>query len=108
MPSLQPPELTTEIDRRLDALLPRNHTEARSLYAAGDSLLQRLPASGRNLTLKQASAVIRTAALINGPNALSLLTGFAGDARVEVQRELIEVWRFFDRGVRQPPASLTT
>jgi hypothetical protein len=40
--------------------------------------------------------VIRTAALINGPRALRLLTGFAGDARAEVQRELIAVWHYFD------------
>jgi hypothetical protein len=97
MPSLQPPELNTEIDRCLDGLLPpRNRTEAMSLYTVGDSLLQRLPTSGRNLTPKQAAAVIRTAALVNGPNALSLLAGFASDARVEVQRELTEVWRYFD------------
>ncbi|MEJ3742845.1 NACHT domain-containing protein [Actinomycetes bacterium KLBMP 9797] len=97
LPSLQPPELLTEIDRRLDSLLPpRNRTEARSLYTVGEPLLHRLTTDGRNLTPKQTAAVIRTAALINGPRALHLLAGFAGDARAEVQRELTEVWRYFD------------
>jgi hypothetical protein len=97
MPSLQPPQLLNEIDRRLDSLLPpRNRTEARSLYTVGEQLLHRLPTSGVSLTSKQAAAVIRTAALINGSRAMGLLAGFANDARAEVQRELTEVWRYFD------------
>jgi hypothetical protein len=97
LPSLQPPGLLTEIDRRLDSLLPpRNRTEARSLYTVGEPLLHRLPTDGKGLTAKQTAAVIRTAALINGPRALHMLNGFTGDARTEVQRELTEVWRYFD------------
>jgi hypothetical protein len=99
LPSLQPPELLAEIDRRVDGLLPpRNRTEARSLFTAGESLLRRLSSNGAGLTPKQAAAVIRTAALINGRNALHLLAGFSSDTRVEVQRELIEAWRYFDPG----------
>ncbi|WIN00329.1 NACHT domain-containing protein [Actinoplanes oblitus] len=97
MPSLEPPELLKEIDRRLDSLLPpRNRIEARSLYTVGEQLLHRLSADGTSLTPKQAVAVIRTAALINGSQALHLIAGYADDARVEVQRELAEVWRYFD------------
>jgi hypothetical protein len=97
LPSLQPPELLTEIGRRLGSLLPpRSRTEARSLYTVGEPLLHQLPTDGRRLTSKQAAAVIRTAALINGPRALNLLAGFTSDTRGEVQRELVEMWRYFD------------
>jgi NACHT conflict system protein/NACHT domain-containing protein len=97
MPSLEPPALLTEIDTALDTLLPpRNRNEARSLYAVGEALLDRLPRDGSHLTGAQAAAIVRTAALINGPRAMKLLARYAADPRVEVQRELVRAWTYFD------------
>lgn len=97
MPSLEPPTLLTEINTALDTMLPpRNRNEARSLYAVGEPLLDRLPADTRKLTEAQAAAVVLTAALINGPRAMTLLARYATDDRLEVQYELVRAWLYFD------------
>ncbi|MEU4240437.1 NACHT domain-containing protein [Actinoplanes sp. NPDC026619] len=96
LPSLEPPELLTAINRRLDGLLPpRSRGESRSLSAVGAPLLRRLPVDPAALTEAQACAVIRTAALVNGAGAVGFLARFAQDARPKVQRELIAAWEYF-------------
>jgi NACHT conflict system protein/NACHT domain-containing protein len=96
LPSLEPPSLLGEIDRRLDGLLPpRSRTESRSLSAVGEPLLRRLPTDPAALTQAQAVAVIRAAALVNGPRAMDVIASFAQDPRRRVQRELIAVWEYF-------------
>jgi hypothetical protein len=72
--------------------------EARSLAAGGEALLPRLGVNPRDLSEAAAAATVRTAALINGPDAWPVLERFAQDPRHEVQRELIKAWRYFDPG----------
>jgi NACHT domain len=94
------PEVTARIDAAVSTLLPpRSRRETRSLALAGDRVLRSLPRSLsdlQELSAAAAAACVRTAALINGPNAIQLLATYAADPRVEVQRELAEVWSYFD------------
>lgn len=97
MPRLEPSELRTRIDVLLDTLLPpRSRSEARSLAAVGEPMLDRLPRDLATLTEAQAAAVVRTVALINGPRALPMLAGYAPDDRSTVTDALVESWPYFD------------
>ncbi|MEV4352585.1 NACHT domain-containing protein [Actinoplanes sp. NPDC049596] len=99
MPSLEPPSLITELLGRLDTMLPpRRESEARSLCMVGEPILHRLPRTLAGLTAAQATAVIDTVVLVNGPAAVPLLAGYASDPRPPVQKLLIEAWRAFDPG----------
>ncbi|TQM79219.1 NACHT domain-containing protein [Saccharothrix saharensis] len=91
------PGLADRLERCLAELLPPRRTlEARSLAAGGEVLLPRLLADPRDLSEAAAAATVRTAALINGPDAWPVLERFARDPRHEVQRELVKAWHYFD------------
>jgi NACHT conflict system protein/NACHT domain-containing protein len=90
-------ELAKRMERSLAALLPpRRVVEARSLAAGGEFLLPSLRQEPTSLSEAAAAATVRTAALINGPEALPVLEKFSRDPRPGVQKELIAAWRYFD------------
>ena len=92
-----PPELRGRIESTLDELVPpRRGREARSLAAGGEAVLHRLPKDLSGLSERSAAATVRVAALIDSPRSLDLLAGYATDPRERVQRELVEVWKYFD------------
>ncbi|WP_176611530.1 NACHT domain-containing NTPase [Actinomadura sp. WMMB 499] len=96
VPSI-PEDLRAELDRCLDELVPpRNEATARSLATAGPPVLARLPRDLMSLSEAAAAAVIQTAWLINGPEALTALSRFANDPRSVVQEELLRAWDYFD------------
>lgn len=89
------------LDERLDVNLgvlvpPRRRRDAESLAAVGDPVLGRLPSTLDGLSETAARAAVRTAALIGGGAALDLLNGYAEDARIDVHRELVQAWQYFD------------
>ncbi len=95
------PALTVELAERVESALaglipPRGTAEARSLAAGGEVLLPRLLGTPADLSEAAAAATVRTAALINGPDAWPVLEKFSGDPRPGVQKELIAAWRYFD------------
>ncbi|MGH3624457.1 MAG: NACHT domain-containing protein [Sciscionella sp.] len=91
------PDVTARIDASLDTILPpRAGRESRTLSLAGDRVLRRLPTSLDGVSEAVGAACVRTAALVNGPAALRLLAGYAPDPRGQIQRELADVWRYFD------------
>jgi hypothetical protein len=91
------PQVTARVDAALGALLPpRSTRESRSLAGAGGRVIGRLPSSLDGLSEAAAAACVRTAALINGPEALRLLAAYAPDPRFRVQLQLADVWPFFD------------
>ncbi|WP_103338825.1 NACHT domain-containing protein [Amycolatopsis sp. CA-126428] len=95
------PVLTTELAERMESSLaalipPRGKAEARSLAAGGEVLLPRLLDTPADLSEAAAAATVRTAALINGPEAWPVLERFSRDPRPGVQKELIAAWRYFD------------
>ncbi|MFF1607726.1 NACHT domain-containing protein [Amycolatopsis sp. NPDC058278] len=95
------PALTVELAERMESALaalipPRGKAEARSLAAGGEVLLPRLLDTPVDLSEAAAAATVRTAALINGPEAWPVLEKFSGDPRLGVQKELIAAWRYFD------------
>ncbi|CAM00540.1 NACHT domain-containing protein [Saccharopolyspora erythraea NRRL 2338] len=92
-----PPALGDRLDAAIHALVPpRNKRESQSLATVGESLLDHLPTDITNLTTAQAAACVRTAALVNGPGALELLTAYAADPRRDVQAEIRFGWDLFD------------
>lgn len=95
------PALTVELAERMERSLaelipPRRKVEARSLAAAGEVLLSRLLQDPTHLSEAAAAATVRTAALINGPEAWPVLEKFSLDSRPRVQEELIAAWKYFD------------
>lgn len=92
-----PSDLREALDRCLDGLVPpRDNATARSLATAGEPVLARLPDSLNGLTDTAATATIQTAWLVNGPDALNVLSRYATDQRLDVQRELSKAWQYFD------------
>ncbi|WP_336205180.1 NACHT N-terminal Helical domain 1-containing protein [Nonomuraea sp. LPB2021202275-12-8] len=99
LPSV-PERLGEAVDGCLSDLIPpRDVASARSLATAGQIVLDRLPRDVSGLSPAAARACVRTAWLVNGPLALDVLSGYAHDGRVEVERELIEGWRYFEPGL---------
>lgn len=95
------PALTVELAERMersltDLIPPRRATEARSLAAAGEVVLPRVLQETATLSEAAVAAVVRTAALINGPEAWPVLEKYSRDPRPGVQKELIAAWRYFD------------
>jgi hypothetical protein len=96
VPALAPP-LLDRIRRAIDALVPpRTIAEARSLASVGESLLPHLPRTVTTLSAAAAAGTIRAAALVNGSDALSILSRYGADPRSAVQQELARVWEYFD------------
>ncbi|WP_431869346.1 NACHT domain-containing protein [Nocardiopsis eucommiae] len=94
-----PVGLRDGIDACVDDLVPpRDMATARSLATAGEMVLDRLPRSLEGLSDAQARATVRAVALVNGDRALELLAGdgYRKDPRRVVQRELQEVWGYFE------------
>lgn len=90
-------DIVARIDTALMTLVPpRAKRESRTLSLAGDRLLRRLPTSLDGLSPASGAACVRTAALVNGPAAMQLLSGYASDPRHVIQREIADVWRYFD------------
>ena len=90
------PEILARIRAYLRGLMPRSLNEARSLAAVGEPLLAELPEDLSTLTEAQAAATVQTAALVNGPAALTTLARYATDPRPRVQRQLVTAWDYFD------------
>ncbi|MEU5263810.1 NACHT domain-containing protein [Amycolatopsis sp. NPDC021455] len=95
------PALTIALAERMESALtalipPRSKAEARSLAAGGEVLLPRLLDTPADLSEAMAAATVRTAALINGPDAWPVLEKFSRDPRPAVQKELIAAWSYFD------------
>jgi hypothetical protein len=95
-----PAGLRADVEACADDLIPpRDLNAARSLSNVGQPILDRLPRASDGLTAAQARAVVRTAWLINGPEALDLLAGYGRDEREIVQEELVKGWEYFDTDV---------
>ncbi|WP_405532003.1 NACHT domain-containing protein [Streptomyces avidinii] len=90
------PAMRTEVSSRTAELLPpRTMTEAGELAKAGELLLELLP-DPAGLTVVEAAATIRAAALVGGPRALGVLAGARADTRFSVCHELAASWGRFD------------
>jgi hypothetical protein len=94
-------ELPVELRDRIEACLsevipPRSEVEAGVLAAVGEEILRRLPDDLSGLTDHRAAMTVRTAWLINGPEALDKLAGYASDQRWAVRKELEEGWNYYD------------
>lgn len=87
------------IDECVASLIPPNDFgEARALATAGKEVLARLPPTLDWLSESQAACCVRTAWLVNGPEALDLLGQYAADQRPAVEVEISRAWDYFDSG----------
>lgn len=92
-----PEQVAARVDAVLDQIVPpRSGREVKTLVLAGELVLRKLPSTLDGLSDAVAKACVETAALINGPGGLRVLSRYAADSRVSVQRELAWVWRHFD------------
>ncbi|WHM36397.1 NACHT domain-containing protein [Streptomyces sp. BPTC-684] len=92
-----PEGVAGQLEDALSVLLPpRRRTDAEGLAGVGLAALRRLPESLDGLSEKAAIAVVRTAAVIGGDEALERLARYAGDWRPGVRSELVAVWQYFD------------
>jgi hypothetical protein len=92
-----PEDLAPDIYGCLDDLIPpRDQVAARSLATVGEPVLDRLPTSLTDVSNAAARATVRTAWLINGPVALSVLANYRQDPRLDIQGELLNGWPYFD------------
>ncbi|TDD81518.1 NACHT domain-containing protein [Actinomadura rubrisoli] len=96
LPSI-PTDVRADLDHCLDDLIPpTDDATARSLATAGEPVLSRFPETLEGLTEKAATATVRAAWLINGPEALDVLARYASDERWSVREELRTAWGYFD------------
>ncbi|MCO1578153.1 NACHT domain-containing protein [Crossiella sp. SN42] len=92
-----PEQVAARVDAVLDQLVPpRDSREVRSLVLAGEQVLRKLPSTVDGLSDAVATACVETAALVNGPAGLRVLSRYASDPRISVQRDLAWAWRHFD------------
>ncbi|MFE1325802.1 NACHT domain-containing protein [Streptomyces sp. NPDC058741] len=90
-----PPNIYSRV-REITAELipPRRIVDAKELASAGEMVIPLIP--DRRLSANEAAATIRMAAIVGGDGALSLISRYARDKRVTVQRELRQSWEYFD------------
>ncbi|MFE3248211.1 NACHT domain-containing protein [Streptomyces sp. NPDC059209] len=90
-----PPNVYSRIrDITADLIPPRRITDAKELALAGEMVIPLIP--DRRLSAAEAAATIRMAAIVGGDGALSLVSRYARDKRVTVQREIRQSWEYFD------------
>ncbi|MFI6175121.1 NACHT domain-containing protein [Nonomuraea sp. NPDC051191] len=97
-------EIPAGVRDRFEACLaqvvpPRTEEEATLLAAAGEEILRRLPRDLTGLPASRAAWTVRTTFLINGPEALDRLAGYASDPRWQVREQLRQGWEYFDADV---------
>ncbi|WP_405981320.1 NACHT domain-containing protein [Streptomyces sp. NBC_00158] len=91
------PSLRGEIQSRTAELLPpRALVQAEELARAGELVLELLPTPADGPGELETAATIRTAALVGGERALSVIRRFREDVRSKVTAELDEAWGQFD------------
>ncbi|MEU7603364.1 NACHT domain-containing protein [Streptomyces sp. NPDC041003] len=95
------PELDPEVrreteDRTAGLLPPQRLSQAEELAKAGELVLDLLPGPS-DLSEREAWAVVHTASLVGGPQALGVVARFRADARPLVKSQLASSWRYFDR-----------
>ncbi|WP_052425005.1 NACHT domain-containing protein [Streptomyces fulvoviolaceus] len=94
-PELEP-EVRAEVQGRAGELVPpRSLTEAEELAKVGELVLELLPGPD-GLNERSAGAVVRTAALLKGDAALSVISRYREDTRTGVADELCNAWGSFD------------
>ncbi|MEV6953570.1 NACHT domain-containing protein [Streptomyces sp. NPDC051183] len=95
------PELDREVRREIetrtaDLLPPQRFSQAEELAKAGELVLDLLPGP-RGLSDREAAAVVQTAYLVGGPQALGVIARFRTDTRFGVKVQLAHGWQYFDR-----------
>ncbi|MFJ8307427.1 MULTISPECIES: NACHT domain-containing protein [unclassified Streptomyces] len=90
------PQVRAEVEKRARELMPpRTWDEAEALAKVGPLVLELLPGP-EGLTEEEAACVVRTAGLIGGDAALSVVSRFREESRPTVSVQLSMVWSRFE------------
>ncbi|MFI6683317.1 NACHT domain-containing protein [Streptomyces sp. NPDC050485] len=90
------PQVRADVEERARELMPpRTWDEAEALAKVGPLVLELLPGP-QGLTEEEAACVVRTAGLIGGDAALSVVSRFRGEERAMVRVQLSLAWRKFE------------
>lgn len=90
------PQVRREVEQRTEQLMPpRTDAQAEALARAGELVLELLPGP-EGLSDREAAAVVRTAALVEGAAALTVISRFRSDRRIRVRSALARAWSSFD------------
>ncbi|GAA2824030.1 NACHT domain-containing protein [Crossiella cryophila] len=103
MAMANPRPIQQELRRRIEKvaaelLPPASSDEVLGLAAAGEWLLDFLPDRIESLPGIVAASSVQVIAMIGGPKAQRMLSGYATDSRKSIQRDLLAAWRSFDPG----------
>ncbi|MFD9518241.1 NACHT domain-containing protein [Streptomyces sp. NPDC059979] len=95
------PELDREItaavlDRTSELLPPRGPEQAEELARAGELVLDLLPSTADQLSDLEVAGTIRTAALVGGERALSVIRRFREETSLKATHELDDAWGRFE------------
>lgn len=91
------PAVRAEVQTRTAELVPpRRPEQAEELARAGELVLDLLPSPADGLGELETAAVIRTAALLGGERALSVIRRFRADTRPKAAIELDDAWGRFE------------
>ncbi|MER5320056.1 NACHT domain-containing protein [Streptosporangium roseum] len=91
-----PRDLAGDVEDCLAKVIPPRKSEVRALVPAGEEVLRRLPDDITGLPTSRAEAAVRVCWLINGAEALEKLSRYSADSRLDVQKELVRAWDYFD------------
>ncbi|MFJ7586372.1 hypothetical protein ACIQZO_02990 [Streptomyces sp. NPDC097617] len=80
----------------MDLLPPRGPEQAEELARAGALVLDLLPSPAETPSDSEVAGTIRTAALLGGERALSVIRRFRGETRPAAVQELDDAWGRFD------------
>ncbi|WP_448700798.1 NACHT domain-containing protein [Streptomyces avidinii] len=95
-PELDPHVRQAVLDRTADLLPPRGPEQAEELAAAGELVLDLLPYPEEGLGDLAAAGAIRTAALVGGERALTVIRRFRAETGPKAVYELDEAWARFE------------
>ncbi|MGX1907615.1 NACHT domain-containing protein [Streptomyces phaeochromogenes] len=92
-------DLRRETQARAQELIPpQDRKQAEALACLGEVALDQMPEPGSGLEAYEVEAILHTCRLVGGTAAMRVLAGYSRYFDQSIERQLIEMWRDFDRG----------
>lgn len=92
-------DLRRETQARAQELIPpQDRKQAEALACLGEVALDQMPAPGPDLRAYEVLAILDTCRLVGGTAAMRVLADYGRYFDHSIERQLIEMWRDFDRG----------
>ncbi|MER5806823.1 NACHT domain-containing protein [Streptomyces sp. NPDC002033] len=92
-------DLRRETQTRAQELIPpQDRKQAEALAGLGEVALDQMPAPASSLGPHEVEAILHTCRLVGGAAAMRVLAHYARHFDQSIERQLIQMWRDFDRG----------